>query len=173
MTANERPILQIVGYKNSGKTTLLCALISRFRAEGFTVAAVKRDAHDEFAFDHPGTDTRKMADAGADFVAVTSPYRTAWTSNRPARLDELIGFAADADLVLVEGFKDAPHPKLVLLRGEADLPLLGLPNAAAAIAPRGRVPAEAGMPVYSRDDVDGIFAFARSLLLRAIKQNRK
>lgn len=163
MTAAERPILQIVGYKNSGKTTLLCALIRKFRAEDRTVAAIKHDAHD-FAFDRPGADTRNMAEAGADFVAITSPRRTAWTSSRPATLDELIGLAPHADLVLVEGFKDAPHPKLVLLRGEEDLPLLGLPNAAAIVAPQGWTPHATGIPVFCRDDVEGIFSFVRTLL---------
>jgi len=172
MTATKRPILQIVGYKNSGKTTLLCALVRKFRSEGVTVAAIKHDAHD-FALDRPGTDTRKMAEAGADFVAITSPRRTAWTSSRPASLDELIGLAAHADLVLVEGFKDAPHPKLVLLRGEEDLPLLGLPNAAAAIVPQVREPRAIGLPVFSLDDIDGIFAFVRSLLSPSFEQNRK
>jgi molybdopterin-guanine dinucleotide biosynthesis protein B len=158
-------VLQIVGYKNSGKTTLLCALVRRFRADGFTVAAIKHDAHD-FEIDRPGTDTRKMAEAGADFVAITSPRRTAWIAARPASLDELIGHAAHADLVLVEGFKDAPHPKLVLLRGEADLPLLGLPNALAAIVPSeaGWMPHAPGMPVYRLDDVEGLYAFVRALL---------
>jgi len=163
MTATERPILQIVGYKNSGKTTLLCALVRKFRAEGFTVAAIKHDAHD-FAFDRPGTDTWKMAEAGAGFVAITSPHRTAWTSSRPASLDDLAGQAAHAELVLAEGFKDAPHPKLVLLRGEEDLPLLGLPNTAAAIVPDGWMPRAAVMPVFCRDDVDSIFSFVRTLL---------
>ena len=163
MTRKGLPVLQIVGYKNSGKTTLLCGLVRRFRAEGFTVAAIKHDAHG-FDFDRPGTDTRKMADAGADFVAIASPHRTAWTRNRSLSLDELIGLAAGADLALVEGFKDAPHPKLVLLRDAEDLPLLDLANAAAAITPDGRVPHAPGMPVFSRDDVDAIFAFARSLL---------
>jgi molybdopterin-guanine dinucleotide biosynthesis protein B len=173
MTATKRPILQIVGYKNSGKTTLLCALVRKFRSEGVTVAAIKHDAHD-FALDRPGTDTRKMAEAGADFVAITSPRRTAWTSSRPASLDELIGLAAHADLVLVEGFKDAPHPKLVLLRGKDDLPLLGLANAAAAIIPASfPSPHDAGLPVFSRDDIDGIFAFVRSLLSPSFEQNRK
>jgi len=165
MPAAERPILQIVGYKNSGKTTLLTALIRKFRAEGRSVAAIKHDAHG-FEFDRPGTDTRRMAEAGADLVAITSPSRTAWTRSRPASLDELIALASGTDVVLVEGFKDAPHPKLVLLRGEADLPLIGLPNAAAAIVPAeaGWMPPSPGLPVYSRDDVDGIFRFARSLL---------
>jgi molybdopterin-guanine dinucleotide biosynthesis protein B len=165
MPAARPRIIQIVGYKNSGKTTLVGALIGKFRAEGLTVAAVKHDAHD-FEFDRPGTDTRRMAEAGADFVAITSPHRTAWTSGRPASLDELIALAADAkaDLVLVEGFKDAPHPKLVLLRGEADLPLIGLPNALAAIVPSedGWRPHAPGMPVFSRDDVEGIFSFLRA-----------
>ena len=164
MPAIDRPILQLVGYKNSGKTTLLIALLRRFRAEGFTVAAVKHDAHD-FDYDRPGTDTWRMAEAGADFVAITSPHRTAWTTARPASLDELIGHAAHADLVLVEGFKDAPYPKLVLLRGKEDWPLLGLPNAVAAVVPDGWTPHAPGMPVFRRDDTDAMFAFARALLV--------
>lgn len=157
------PVIQIVGYKNSGKTTLLCALIGRFRADGLNVAAIKHDAHD-FTLDAPGTDTWKLARAGAEFVAIASPHRAAWMMSRPAELDEMIGWAGHADLILVEGFKQAPYPKLILLRNSGDLPLLDLPNAAAAVTPQQWAPPPAGLPCFSRDDIAGIHTFIRTLI---------
>lgn len=116
-------IVQIVGYKNTGKTTMVCRLTERFKQAGYKVATVKRDAHD-FQMDTPGTDTWKHQAAGADFTAITSAARTAILKRRPESLQQLIGQLAEADVVLIEGFKTEAYPKIIMLRTEADLELL-------------------------------------------------
>lgn len=122
-------VLQIAGYKNSGKTTLVSAAVRSLSSRGRLIGTIKHDAH-AFEPDVPGTDSWKHRDAGAYATAITSPERTAWTMERPmpldALLDEMRRHALDA--VIVEGFKDAPYPKVVLLRDEADAELLTLPN---------------------------------------------
>ena len=156
-------VLQVVGYKNSGKTTLAGALIRRLRADGLSVAAVKHDGHD-FEIDRPGTDSWSHAEAGADWVAITSKQRTAWIAQRPAELDELIALFSEADVVIIEGFKTAPYPKLVLLRDEADLPLAALPGAAALLCPGDWRPDDARLPVFSRNDTAAVYRFVQTLL---------
>ncbi|WP_252863303.1 molybdopterin-guanine dinucleotide biosynthesis protein B [Paenibacillus riograndensis] len=122
---SSRPaVCQFVGYKNSGKTTLLCELIPLLRKKGCTVAVIKHDGHD-FEMDHEGTDTWKQRQAGAAAVAITSAARTSVTQERTSSLAELIEAFAGYDYVLVEGFKQEPYPKIVLLRREEDIPLLG------------------------------------------------
>ncbi|CQR56181.1 hypothetical protein PRIO_3778 [Paenibacillus riograndensis SBR5] len=121
---SSRPaVCQIVGYKNSGKTTLLCELIPLLRKKGCTVAVIKHDGHD-FEMDHEGTDTWKQRQAGASAVAITSAARTSVIQERTSSLAELIEAFAGYDYVLVEGFKQEPYPKIVLLRREEDIPLL-------------------------------------------------
>lgn len=116
-------VLQIVGYKNSGKTTLLCRLVSHYASLGWKVATLKHDAH-EFEMDRPHTDTWKHRQAGAWLTGITSPGETAWIRHGETQLEALLDEARGADLVLVEGFKQAQYPKIVLLRNEADRPLL-------------------------------------------------
>ncbi|MCA0757802.1 molybdopterin-guanine dinucleotide biosynthesis protein B [Paenibacillus sp. N4] len=126
-------IVQIVGYKNTGKTTMVCRLTERFKQAGYKVATVKRDAHD-FQMDTPGTDTWKHQEAGADFTAITSSARTAILKQHPETLQQLIGQLAEADVILVEGFKTEPYPKIIMLRTEADLELLRQCSHAIAVA---------------------------------------
>ena len=163
-------VLQLIGYKNTGKTTLLCALVERFKADGLTVGTVKRDGHD-FELDRPGTDTYRHRSAGADRTAITSASQTAWLIGASTPLPELIAGMQGLNVVLVEGFKTAQgFPKLVLLREKAHLALLREVSdvAAAVVWPDVRaadVQAIAGdLPVLSLDEPDTVYRLAASLL---------
>ncbi|UQZ37109.1 molybdopterin-guanine dinucleotide biosynthesis protein B [Paenibacillus sp. PK3_47] len=116
-------VCQIAGYKNSGKTTLICALIPLLQQQGCSVAVIKHDAHG-YDMDHPGTDTWKQRQAGAAAIAITSSTRTSVIEERSSSLSELIKRFAGYDYVLVEGFKTEAYPKIVLIRHESDLELL-------------------------------------------------
>jgi molybdopterin-guanine dinucleotide biosynthesis adapter protein len=149
-------ILQVVGFKNTGKTTLICKLVERFKADGRIVATVKHDAHD-FEMDRPGTDTWQHQQAGADMTAIASPHRTAWLSRSPLTLEDMIMRMAGADVILIEGFKNAPYPKLVLLKKSEDLQLLELPNAIAAAVWDELCEPPAHLPVFRLSDTDAIY----------------
>ncbi|MDR9854146.1 molybdopterin-guanine dinucleotide biosynthesis protein B [Paenibacillus sp. VCA1] len=116
-------VCQIVGYKNSGKTTLVCALVERLKAGGCRVAVIKHDAHD-FEMDHPGTDTYRHRAAGASAIALVSARKTAVIREEETSLDELIEDFCDYDVVLVEGFKQEHYPKLVMVRRAEDQELV-------------------------------------------------
>ncbi|WP_240702781.1 molybdopterin-guanine dinucleotide biosynthesis protein B [Cohnella luojiensis] len=126
-------IIQIVGFKNAGKTTLTCELVRMLAAEGYRVGTLKHDAHD-FEPDVPGKDTWQHRQAGAHVTAITSPSRTAWIQEQTTPVDELVSRmeSHSLDYLIVEGFKSAPYPKIVLLRSEEDCMLLNLPNVIAA-----------------------------------------
>lgn len=116
----DRPsVFGIVGWKNSGKTTLVEALVKDFTARGLRVATIKH-AHHAFDIDHEGKDSFRHRQAGAAQVIVSS--RTRWamvTENGNAAepsLDDLLGRLAPCDLVLVEGFKSGIHPRIEVLR---------------------------------------------------------
>ncbi len=117
------PLVNIVGTSGCGKTTLICHLLPILAERGYRVAAIKHH-HGEFEIDHEGKDSFRFAAAGATTVVVASPTKTA-VVQRPAKemsLDELVAvFAADADLVIVEGFKQADAPKIEVWRqGQPD-----------------------------------------------------
>lgn len=126
------PIIQIVGYKNSGKTTLIARLVAMLHALNLRVAVIKHDVHG-FEVDREGTDTYRHRQAGASAVAIVSPWRTAIVEERETPLADLIGHFQAYDLIIVEGFKREPYPKIVLIRSAEDEHLLTEP---AGFAPR-------------------------------------
>ena len=120
-------IFGFAGYSGSGKTTLIEQLIPLFTGRGITVSLVKH-AHHTFEVDQPGKDSFRHRKAGCTEVLVTS-------SRRWALMHELRGAAEPAladltermspcDLLLVEGFKREPIPKLEVYRAEVGEPLI-------------------------------------------------
>jgi molybdopterin-guanine dinucleotide biosynthesis protein MobB len=107
------PVLAVCGWSGSGKTTLLEAIIPELRRQGLAVAAVKHDAHG-LDVDRPGKDSDRLFRAGAD-IAVHGPGEALRRNHAPqdvlAAVREL---RADHDIVLVEGHKATPLPKVWL-----------------------------------------------------------
>ncbi|WFR60720.1 molybdopterin-guanine dinucleotide biosynthesis protein B [Paenibacillus amylolyticus] len=127
MTAmsNTKPhIIQIVGYKNTGKTTLIASLIGHFSSMGLKVAAIKHDGHDHFEIDQQGTDSYQFGEAGALAVVVMSEKRTAIIERKATRLEDMLSHLSGYDWIVIEGFKDASYPKLVVVREKKDLTLI-------------------------------------------------
>ncbi|OZB95138.1 molybdopterin-guanine dinucleotide biosynthesis protein B [Paenibacillus sp. XY044] len=157
------PVWQIVGYKNSGKTTLVCSLVERFTAKDVRTAVIKHDAHD-FDIDHPGTDSYRHRKSGASAIALVSSRRTAVIEERETGLDELIGRFSDYDFILVEGFKQAEYPKLVIVRSLEDHALASQLTSVQAVVSwfaadvvQGRMELQQGsVPVFGVDDIDRI-----------------
>ena len=120
-------IFGIAGYSGSGKTTLIERLIPIFTGQGLRVSLIKH-AHHGFDVDQPGKDSYRHRKAGCAEVLVTSGER--WALMHELRgapeltLDETIAKLSPCDLVLVEGYKAAPIPKLEIWRAAAGKPLL-------------------------------------------------
>ena len=117
-------ILGLTGWSGSGKTTLLTALIPHLVARGLSVSTIKHAYHG-FDLDQPGKDSWRHRQAGAREVMVASSVRWALmhevVGEEPG-LPELLRRLAPVDLVIVEGFKANPHPKIEVFR-----PSLGRP----------------------------------------------
>ncbi|OCG06908.1 molybdopterin-guanine dinucleotide biosynthesis protein B [Gilliamella sp. wkB178] len=111
-------ILAICGYSNSGKTTLLKKIITHLSKQGFKVAILKH-AHHDMDIDLPGKDSYELRKAGASQTIIACDNRYAMvceTPNQTADLKTLINKFTDVDLILVEGFKDEPLPKIICHR---------------------------------------------------------
>jgi len=120
-------IFGFAGWSGSGKTTLIEKLIPRFVGRGLRVSLIKH-AHHNFDIDVPGKDSYRHRHAGASEILVTSSRR--WVlmhelrgSQEPS-FDEQIKHFSPSDLLLVEGFKFAPIPKLEVWRKETGEGLL-------------------------------------------------
>ena len=129
-------ILGIAGYSGSGKTTLLEKVIPLLRQHGLRISVIKH-AHHDFDIDRPGKDSFRHREAGAHEVMIASGHR--WALMHELRqeaeptLEELCARLSPCDLVLVEGYKFSPIPKLEVHRTETGHPLL-YPNDAEIIA---------------------------------------
>lgn len=161
----------IAGWKNSGKTTLVAALVSEFSARGLRVGTIKH-AHHAFDIDHAGTDSFRHRAAGAAKIAIVSDRRVATIEElgerEPPSLDAVLAAMADCDLVLIEGYKTGEHPKIETRRLQArDLQPLVVPNVIAIAADH---PVEgATVPVFALDDVTAIAAFIITALAIRLK----
>ena len=138
----------IIGYSNSGKTTLIERLIPIFRSRGLAVSAIK-NAHHGFDMDRPGKDSHRYREAGAGQVLISTARRWALlteTPQRPATLDELLGELEPCDLVIVEGFKSEGHiPRIEVRRQSAEAPIYTHDSNVVAIATDQ--PIDAQLPV--------------------------
>ena len=120
-----RRILGIVGWSGSGKTMLIERVLPLLRARGLSVSTVKH-AHHGFDMDRPGKDSFRHRAAGAAETLVISDSR--WVllaeATAPPPLETLLERMASVDLVLVEGFKSHPFPKLEVYRAALGKPPL-------------------------------------------------
>lgn len=123
------PAVSIIGRKNSGKTTLIVALAAELKRRGHRIATVKH-GHPHFEVDKPGSDSwRHMHEGGADAVVIASSAKVALVERHDGEPDpetliaRLLG-GRGYDLVLVEGYKRGPFPKVEVFRhAEHDRPI--------------------------------------------------
>jgi len=156
-------LLGVTGWKNMGKTTLTERLISFYSAQGLTLSTIKH-THHGVDLDRPGTDSHRHRAAGAGQVVLASRARVAVMTelgDAPEReVADILAALAPCDLVLVEGFKNTPHPKIEVFRAnaaQANLPLAAEYPSIRAIA--GDVGAwETALPVMPLDDIPALAA---------------
>jgi molybdopterin-guanine dinucleotide biosynthesis protein B len=113
-------IYGVIGWKNSGKTSLMERLVAEITARGFTVSTVKHVHHD-VDLDHPGKDSFRHRAAGASEVVLASAHRFALMREHRGpepELPAILARMAPVDLVLVEGYKRDAHPKVEVFRLE-------------------------------------------------------
>lgn len=116
------PALGIIGWSGAGKTTLLEQLVRTLSSRGLRVACVKHSS-DAHPLHRPGSDTARLQAAGAVLVGFATPDGTQLTTQEALSSARLARYADLVDLVLVEGWKDGPLPKLEVWRDGLDAPL--------------------------------------------------
>lgn len=123
------PTLSVLGFKDSGKTTIATAATKHFTSQGHRVLAVKHVGKPNFALDREGTDSHRLAEAGASGVLLHSDISTALLLplyvNQLAQLLHLGVAATSADVVILEGFKSWTRhnkeiAKVICLRSDSE-----------------------------------------------------
>jgi molybdopterin-guanine dinucleotide biosynthesis protein B len=123
-----RRIIQVVGFQNSGKTTLMENLIKQCTLMGWQTASIKHHGHNKaLKRENALKDSERHEQAGAFMTAVEGGgslqlhiKQQTWDLQKLIQLYDQFS----PDVILVEGFKKESYPKVVLIRGEEDLPLL-------------------------------------------------
>lgn len=161
------PVIGFAAYSGTGKTTLLKQLIPLLRAEGIRPGVIKH-AHHQVEFDVPGKDSYVLRKAGAEQVLLASANRWALmgeeSGNQEPELAVLLQRMDlnELDLVLVEGFRHIPFPKIELHRTSLGKPLLcETDDSILAIAADGEIARPPSLPLLDLNDPPAIALFVR------------
>jgi molybdopterin-guanine dinucleotide biosynthesis protein B len=152
-------IIGLAGWSGSGKTTLITRVIPYLTARGLRVSTLKH-AHHAFDIDQPGKDSHSHRLAGASEVLVASSVRYALVhelrGESELKLGALLAKLSPVDLVLIEGYKREPHPKIEVYRAALGKSLLH-PDDPAIVAVASDAPLSAAhIPVIDLNDIERI-----------------
>ena len=154
-------VLGIAGFSGSGKTTLIEKIIPELVRAGLRVSLIKH-AHHEFDVDQPGKDSYRHRMAGCTEVLVSSDRR--WALMHELRgapepsLQEQLRHFGPCDLVLVEGYKNEPIPRIEVHRKACDAPLL-FPEDRHVVAIATDEPLATALPQFALDDAAAVTRF--------------
>ncbi|MGQ9667990.1 MAG: molybdopterin-guanine dinucleotide biosynthesis protein B [Anaerolineae bacterium] len=130
-------------------------VIRELKRRGYRVGTIKHDAHD-FEMDRAGTDTWRHAQAGSDHVVISSPHKVASIRKveREASLWELAETMTDVDIILTEGYKRGPAPKIEVSRRERSSELICSPAELIAVVSDQHF--DIPVPQFDLDDAVGV-----------------
>lgn len=156
------PVLSIVGRSNSGKTTLIERLIPRLVSHGLRVATIKHHHWGDFEIDTPGKDSWRHTRAGSVATALAGSHQLAifYQTGDRLPLNEILRRLAPSqpDIVVTEGFKEGPFPKVEVVRQTfGEPPLCGRSDGLIALMTDADW--ERGVPRFGLDDVEGLAKF--------------
>lgn len=167
-------IFGFAGWSGSGKTTLVKAVIPVLIDQGFKVSTIKH-THHNFDIDKPGKDSYEHRVAGAHEVVITGAQRWALLHENRGEveptIEDMLDRMSPVDLVLIEGFKSYPHPKLEVFRSDVGKPLICADDTSiVAVATPDQL--DVKIPVLDINDVSAIADFVIKFCeLSAERQN--
>jgi len=153
------PLVSIVGNSGAGKTTLLEKLIPELVERGYRIGTVKHDVHG-FQIDKPGKDSWRHKKAGASTTIISSSQQIGMVKDvdHDHSPSELIPYFLQVDIILLEGYKRAQHPKVEVFRLKAySEPVCGSDENLIALVSSD--PVDLGVPRFDLDDIKGLTDF--------------
>ncbi len=163
MTDSSIPLIGFSAFSGTGKTTLLKQIIPLLKQRNIRLAVIKH-AHHHFDLDQPGKDSFELRKAGADKTIICTTTRMAVITEFPTpeaepSMREIIDLidAESFDLILVEGYKHLPFPKIELHRKSVGKPYLYHEDSSIfAIACDAELPEPTSIPVLDINNIEGI-----------------
>jgi molybdopterin-guanine dinucleotide biosynthesis protein B len=154
----QTPILSVVGFSGSGKTTYIERLIPALISRGLRIGTIKHDVHG-FEMDTPGKDTWRHRKAGAVVTVISSPNRIGMVMDvgHDHSLEELAPLLPGVDLIVTEGYKRGSFPKIEIFRPKAtenkEPVCLDDPGLLAVVSSENM---RLRVPVFQFEDVSGV-----------------
>ena len=174
------PILSVIGFSKTGKTTFIGNLVRALYERGHRVAVIKHDPHDHGEVDREGSDTSVFWKAGSPAVVLSSPqrmtlFRRTGEDTPPESIVPLLG---DVDCVLLEGYKGKSYPKVVIWSSKMKEFSLKQEELLAVIYNRGE---EEGLqewfyhevPLFNRDEIMNFVTFLEKNYLAVNQQSKE
>jgi molybdopterin-guanine dinucleotide biosynthesis adapter protein len=163
--------VSFVAKSGTGKTTLLEKVISELKLRGYRIGVIKHDAH-RFDIDHPGKDSHRLTQAGADTMLISSPEKLALVKQHAESppIEELIAtYFSDVDLILTEGFKKSGLPKIEVHRRERSATLIcrGEQHDPSLLAVASDEPLELDVPVLDINNPGQVADFVERHIIHA------
>ncbi|MFO7911851.1 MAG: molybdopterin-guanine dinucleotide biosynthesis protein B [Desulfotignum sp.] len=158
-------IISIAGKSNSGKTTFLEKLIAELTGKGYRIGSVKH-THDGFNLDNKGKDSWRHKKAGASATLVVTDNKIAMVKDDlRSDIEKMQDYLSDMDLILAEGFKRQPLPKIEVFRADGPHahPLcLDSPDLIAFVTDSAFAP---NVPVFGLEEVAAVASFIENQYL--------
>lgn len=154
-------VFGFAGASGSGKTTLIEKVIAQLRSQGQRVSSIKH-AHHGFDIDRPGKDSHRLREAGCEEVMLVGDAR--WVLMKEFReevepdLLQLVQKMEPVDIILVEGFKSSPIPKIEVFRPNVGKTPLW-PDNPSVVAVATDTAIECPLPLIDVDDIRAVSAF--------------
>jgi molybdopterin-guanine dinucleotide biosynthesis protein B len=172
MTLNSKvPVLGFAAFSGTGKTTLLTRLIPLLREQDIRIGVIKH-AHHKFEIDYPGKDSYELRKAGAQQMLIASASRMAlireYEQDTEPQLADLVAKLDQTmlDIILVEGFRHVPFPRIELHRSALQKPLLCLDDKSIiALASDAPLKAQINIPVLDLNNPQQIATFIQTEIL--------
>nr|WP_320114649.1 molybdopterin-guanine dinucleotide biosynthesis protein B [uncultured Desulfuromonas sp.] len=157
------PAVSFIAKSGTGKTTLVEKVIAELKKRHFRVGAIKHDAH-RFDIDHPGKDSHRFTEAGADTMLVCSSSKLALVKQHrqaPEINDLIATYFSDVDIVLTEGFKQSSMPKIEVFRHHYSTELISRGDTPdpSLIAVASDTPLEVDVPLFELEDINALADF--------------
>lgn len=159
------PVVSVVGRSGAGKTSLLEKLIPELHRRGYRIAVIKHTDH-PFDLDTPGKDSWRLFQAGSQTVILAGPEKLAHIQKTEGErtLEEVAAEIRGADLILTEGCKSSPAPKIAILgEGESPESFFNLESVVAVVR-EGDLAID--LPHFAPQDVQGIADFIEEQFLK-------
>ncbi|WP_130295910.1 molybdopterin-guanine dinucleotide biosynthesis protein B [Fictibacillus sp. BK138] len=168
-------ILQVAGYQNSGKTTVITKLLKQLSQQRIKTAVIKHHGHDNtLDFQDAGKDTESHRNSGAFIAGISSSGGTIFSMNHELPLEKAIEIykVLDIECVLIEGYKKIQYPRVLLCRNQNDSDLIINSSKLVAIISKEQLTSQDKVPQFIRTEEDKWVKFLMDYITSRVIEER-